>query len=109
MRKPPRTFFFVRNDDVHGMTGEGVVAEGTLWFNGKVTMCWYPGKAGVSSLVDFDCLQDLIKSHGHEGKSFPVFHDTEAGQRLLELSSTEGNASCPMCCARLDTFISTKL
>ena len=35
-----RRFKLVRNEDVSGVSGTGVVAEGIEWTNGNVSVCW---------------------------------------------------------------------
>jgi hypothetical protein len=65
-----RTFQLVRDVDVTGKSGTGVVAEGIEWSNGKVTVAWL---TQWPSIATFDDLDDLLGAHGHEGSTRAVF------------------------------------
>src|SRR5262252_2439879 len=56
----------VRNEDVSGVSGLGVVAEGVEFTDGSCVLRWFgkwPSSAFYSSLAD------LIAIHGHEGRT----------------------------------------
>jgi hypothetical protein len=63
-RTPPRRFWLVRHHDVSGVSGTGIVAEGTLWSSGQVALHW-PGQPTATSV--WACLGDLLAVHGHGG------------------------------------------
>lgn len=56
----PRTFLVKRNFDETGISGTGFVAEGVVFSNGKVRICWYGDR---SMIVDADTLQHWIDIH----------------------------------------------
>jgi hypothetical protein len=63
-RTPPRRFWLVRHHDVSGVTGPGIVAEGTLWSSGAVALHW-PGHPRSTS--QWGSLAELLAAHGHGG------------------------------------------
>lgn len=65
-------FCLVRDVDVTGVTGIGVVADGVVWPNGKVTVCW---RGPHSSIVDWDSLDDAEAVHGHDGSTHVAWFD----------------------------------
>lgn len=67
-----RRFVMVREEDVSGVSGTGVVAEGCLHSNGWVSFTWL---THLQSLVWYPSLEVLESVHGHEGKSKIVFID----------------------------------
>ena len=61
-----RRFRLVRVEDVSGVSGTGVVAEGVVFATGKVVLSWcsdYP------SVTVYDSSQDLLAVHGHNGRT----------------------------------------
>lgn len=67
-----RRFVLNRIDDITGLSGTGVVADGVLWPTGQVTLCW---RGDHSSIAVWQTLDDAIAIHGHEGKTRFVFVD----------------------------------
>jgi hypothetical protein len=63
-RTPPRRFWLVRHHDVSGVSGTGIVAEGTLWSSGQVAVHW-PGRPQCTS--NWGSLDELLAVHGHGG------------------------------------------
>ncbi|MCC7368260.1 MAG: hypothetical protein IT306_07555 [Chloroflexi bacterium] len=61
-----RPFCLVRDEDVSGVSGTGVVAEGVVFSSGKVVMSWCSEYASVTI---FDNVEDLEKVHGHGGRT----------------------------------------
>lgn len=59
-------FHLVRNEDVSGMSGTGIVAEGVRFTNGKCVMFW---KTATSSMGVYDSVTHVIEIHGHEGRT----------------------------------------
>lgn len=62
----PRRFQMVRRDDVSGMSGTGIVAEGIEWRDGRCAYRWLtsPGTTQIASQVE-----DIRHIHGHNGKT----------------------------------------
>jgi hypothetical protein len=61
----PRLFALVRDEDVTGISGTGVVAHGVQWPDGTVTIRWCAGEH--HSTVVWDSLEAVEKIHGHGG------------------------------------------
>lgn len=59
-----KRFQLVRDVDVSGVSGTGIVAEGVVWDNGKVAVHWFGQR---QSIVQWDSLDDAIAIHGHGG------------------------------------------
>lgn len=67
-----RRFVMVRIEDLTGVSGIGVVAEGTLFSSGQVVILWLrePFALGL-----YQSLEDVIQVHGHEGRTKLHFID----------------------------------
>lgn len=63
-RTPPRRFHLYRRADPTGLSGTGIVAEGTLWSSGAVALHW-PGNPRSTSV--WAGLDALLAAHGHDG------------------------------------------
>lgn len=61
-----RRFKLVRVEDVSGTSGTGVVAEGTEWSNGWVSLHWL---SQYGSLEMCESMRVLENIHGHEGRT----------------------------------------
>lgn len=61
-----RRFNFNRENDVSGISGTGIVAEGVLFSNNKVVVTWTGHHTSVNV---FDSLAEFEAVHGHEGSS----------------------------------------
>lgn len=61
-----RLFHLVRQSDISGVSGTGVVAIGTEYPNGKCTISWLHE---VSCIGVYDSMSQLITIHGHEGRT----------------------------------------
>lgn len=59
-----RRFHLVRNQDISGVSGTGIVAEGTLFSNNKVVIAW---TGHHTSIAVYDSLAECQAIHGHEG------------------------------------------
>jgi hypothetical protein len=59
-----RNFVLVRDKDVTGRSGTGIVAEGVVFMDGIVILKWLcePYALGI-----YESLEDMISVHGHEG------------------------------------------
>jgi hypothetical protein len=79
-----RNFELVRHSDVSGVSGTGVVAEGTVFSDGAVALRW---KGKNPSTAAWDGLAGIIAVHGHEGATEVRWLDV-AGHQWLHY---EGN------------------
>lgn len=68
----PRRFHLQRNSDIHGVSGEGIVAEGVQFFNGTAVLSWL---TPLSSTCLYHSVDVLIKIHGHEGATILIWDD----------------------------------
>lgn len=59
-------FQLVRDEDVTGVSGTGVVAEGCVFTGGKVVIHWLGER---QSIVVWDNFADAEAIHGHGGKT----------------------------------------
>lgn len=69
----PRTFELVRHEDVSGVSGTGVVAEGCQFTDGSVALRWHGQNAATSVWPDLDA---LLAVHGHGGKTVVRWFET---------------------------------
>jgi len=59
-----RNFLLRRKEDISGVSGTGVVAEGVEFDNGKIAMCWL----GTFHTVEVaDNIHTIEEIHGHKG------------------------------------------
>ncbi len=63
-------FNLVRETDVSGVSGTGVVAEGVQFSDGTCAMRW---RTNLASTAVYFSIQDLETIHGHEGATKVVF------------------------------------
>lgn len=61
-----RAFELVRNEDVSGVSGVGVIADGIQFHSGLVILHWQPP---YESTVVWPSLDLLLGAHGHSGKT----------------------------------------
>lgn len=66
-----RLFQLVRYEDVHGVSGTGIVAEGVQFSDGQATLHWIVGDHRCTS--SWNSVEDVIAVHGHEGKTVIVW------------------------------------
>ena len=60
-----RRFELVRDEDLSGVSGTGIVSEGVQFTDGKVALRWVVGGARSTSL--WDSMRDMVQVHGHDG------------------------------------------
>jgi len=90
----PRVFHLVRDEDVSGVSGCGMVAEGVVFSDGRAVMRWLPGPARGISI--FDSIRELESVHGHAGRTRVVWSDDSApSQRRRVLTVLSGGAVSP--------------
>ena len=61
-----RRFFFLRNEDVNGHSGLGVVAEGVIFGDGTGSYTWLTKHKTITTFVK---MKDVIDLHGHQGRT----------------------------------------
>lgn len=96
-----RNFNLVRDIDVSGVSGTGLVAQGTVFDNGKVAMCWL---TDTSSIAVYDELAHVAIIHGHNGATYIEWADNGKVESLggpkvtfkeisgaIDVTSTYGN------------------
>ena len=59
-----RYFQLFRKQDISGVSGVGVVAEGCEFHDGQIALSWY-GQHHVIGI--YPSLRDVLAIHGHEG------------------------------------------
>lgn len=69
----PRRFLLVREDDVTGVSGEGIVAEGIEYSDGVCSMHWIVNPARSTTV--YNSVADVETIHGHGGATRVVFLD----------------------------------
>ena len=69
-----RNFVLVRHEDVSGISGTGVVVEGTLFSNGKIALTWLGSRPSV---IIYDAIEDVLAIHGHNGLTEIVWQEAK--------------------------------
>jgi len=64
-----RRFYLQRAEDPSSVSGTGRVAEGAIFSSGAVALHFNPDIKGVSTIYTYNSMEDLLKLHGHDGKS----------------------------------------
>ena len=64
MSADARRFTLVRDVDVSGVSGTGIVADGVIWPDGTVSVRW---RGERPSIVHWQSLDDVKAIHGHNG------------------------------------------
>lgn len=62
-------FHLRRTEDVNGVSGTGTVVEGVRFSDGIVAIRWI---SETSSIAIYKSVDDLMKVHGHEGRTVLV-------------------------------------
>lgn len=68
-----RRFELHRDDDVSGISGTGVVAEGVEFSDGRASLRWVTGEH--RSTVAWDSIESAVAIHGHGGATRLVWLD----------------------------------
>jgi hypothetical protein len=69
-----RRFTLTRVDDVNGVSGCGVVADGVVFTDGAVVLRW---RSDTPSTVLYNRLEDMSRVHLHNGRTFVSWIDQE--------------------------------
>lgn len=75
-------FTLVRDADVTGVSGTGIVADGVIWPDGTVSVRW---RGERPSIVHWANLDDVKAVHGHNGATQIIL--TDAAARLSEIAN----------------------
>jgi hypothetical protein len=67
-------FYLLRLQDVSGVSGTGIVAEGCLFSNGQVSLTWV-SDTQISTMTHFPSLDAVRAIHGHGGKTIIAWAD----------------------------------
>lgn len=67
-----RRFVLDRSEDLTGVSGTGVVAEGVVFSTGWVALTWL---SHTFSLVFYPGIESVYRIHGHDGKTVVVWLD----------------------------------
>lgn len=70
-----RAFVLLRHEDVTGVSGTGIIAEGVQFLNDKVVVQWIVGDH--QSTVVWDSMDAVKAIHGHDGATEVVWLDSE--------------------------------
>lgn len=73
-----RRFKLVRHQDVSGVSGTGVVAEGVQWSDGSVALHWR-GRWPTTTVWEDGGIDAVIAIHGHQGATEIVWDDGPGG------------------------------
>lgn len=68
-----RAFILYRSEDVTGVSGVGIVAEGVEFFDGTVALRWCVGEH--RSTVLWPGILSVVAVHGHDGKTEVIWYD----------------------------------
>jgi hypothetical protein len=84
-----RFYYLCRKEDVSHTSGTGHVAEVAEFDDGAVVVRWLASRnaTGVASTTIFDSLDDLLKVHGHEGRTVAELIIDDERIRELEKST----------------------
>ena len=80
-----RLYHLCRKEDISGTSGTGQVAEVAEFDDGTAVVRWMRDRnaAGVASTTVFNSLDDVLKVHGHEGRTTAeLIVDTDQLRRL---------------------------
>ena len=72
-------FRLIRDEDVTGISGTGVVAEGTLFSNGAAVVAWLGEDASVVHWPKG--MESVIRINGHGGKTRIVWEVGFVGEK----------------------------
>ena len=77
-----RTFVLQRNEDLSGVSGTGIVAEGVQFHDGQIVLSWF---GRLHTIVTAPNIETIERVHGHEGKTVIVWdepNDPDLKRRL---------------------------
>lgn len=71
-----RLFRLVRKEDVSGVSGVGVVAEGVEFTNGRCVLSWL---TRYTSVAIYDDIETLLAIHEHGGRTVVEWVEAQVG------------------------------
>lgn len=66
-----------RLQDASGVSGTGIVAQGCVFANGKVSLAWCASNNTPNSIAVYDTVDDVEAIHGHGGMTVVQWIDLE--------------------------------
>mgnify|MGYP003405328378 FL=1 len=87
-------FWLVRDEDVSGTSGTGMVAEGVMFSNGWCSMHWL---SKYTSVAYYQSVAELEAIHGHNGKTRVVWQYPKLKFEGVNASWAYGLANCGGC------------
>ena len=75
----PQTFELVRYEDVSGVSGTGVVAEGCVFTDGSVALRWHGANPATAVWPDLD---SVLAVHGHAGATVVRWIDVQTTEAV---------------------------
>ena len=93
----PRRFALHRRYDLSGVSGTGLIAYGTQYPTGRVTLAWCC--SDIQSVAVYDDVHDVERIHGHGGLTElrwidPPTSDGTAHSRTADLAVLPGRSRC---------------
>ena len=79
-----KRFYLRRLVDETGISGIGIIAEGIEFSNLQVILCW---RTFTSSIGVYRNIEDMIRIHGHNGKTIIEWIDSSAPNEHIMVSS----------------------
>lgn len=79
-----RKFVLVRTEDVSGVSGTGVVAEGLEFSNGTCAITWM---TPYRCIATYESIKALEHVHGHAGATVVIFEDELATTNLKPIDN----------------------
>lgn len=70
-----KPFYLLRNEDVSGTSGTGIVCMGAVLPSGRVVLEWII--ANHATIEILNNLEEVTLLHGHEGRSVVIMGDYE--------------------------------
>lgn len=61
-----RLFHLIRDEDVSGVSGTGIVAEGVEFHDGQCVISWF---GRLHSVAVYPSIDGIIEVHGHDGRT----------------------------------------
>jgi len=77
-----RRFVLLRERDITGVSGTGIVADGVQWPDGRVTIMW---RGDRPSEVSWQSIEHAEAVHGHDGASRIVWVDRDEPDGVMLL------------------------
>lgn len=75
----PRTFYLLRNEDVTGVSGTGIVAWGVEFPDGTVATRW---RGEHPATAVWPNIEEVVAVHGHNGATVVRWLDDDLGDAL---------------------------